>query len=265
MLHYFPTPYPDELWYSVLCRYHIRTGNQTSAATFRELFEGKDHAPIGSFLPNGTIYAIAKQLPEGNLDIDDIALNHTLFKSVYRFQSLEIKQMIFEMTIRGDNNFPIITAKQYESMELKSCPLCMREDVETYGEAYWHLKHQMTDIEKLQQKHREQAAEKRQKLKERKQRAHRLIERGAILEAAINEVCPAEHLTNKQVQDIIYFAILAPSNHDIHIRVGTLIPLCFLIKRAHLLPTRYAKSVCVRWKPCRELRPKTRPTVPQGT
>lgn len=46
----------------------------------------------------------------------------------------------------------------------------------------------MTELEALQQKHREEAAQKRAKLKERKQRTHRLIERGAILESAINEI-----------------------------------------------------------------------------
>ena len=38
MLQYFPTPYPDELWYSVLGRYHVRSGNPNSATTLRELF-----------------------------------------------------------------------------------------------------------------------------------------------------------------------------------------------------------------------------------
>ncbi len=37
----------------------------------------------------------------------------------------------------------------------------------------------MTELETLQAKHREEAARKRAKLKERKARAHRLIERGA--------------------------------------------------------------------------------------
>lgn len=72
----------------------------------------------------------------------------------------------------------------------------------------------MTELEALQQKHREEAARKRAKLKERKQRAHRLIEPGAILESAINEICPSQNLTNEQVQDIVYYAILAPSTID---------------------------------------------------
>ena len=153
MLHYFPTPYPDELWYSVLCRYHIRTGNPTSASTFRELFEDKDHASIGGFLPSGAIYTIAKQLPEGTLDTDDIALNHTLFKYIYRLQPMEIKQKIIEATKSGENDFPVLMVKAYESLELKSCPLCMCEDLEQYGETYWHLKHQIP-YGKVCQKHK---------------------------------------------------------------------------------------------------------------
>lgn len=68
----------------------------------------------------------------------------------------------------------------------------------------------MTELEQLQAKHREEAARRRAKLKERKQRAHRLIERGVILESAINEICPAEKFTNEQIQKIVYYAILAP-------------------------------------------------------
>lgn len=68
----------------------------------------------------------------------------------------------------------------------------------------------MTELELLQQKHREEAALKRAKLKERKQRAHRLIERGAILEAALNEIEPATNFTNKQIEKIVYFAIVDP-------------------------------------------------------
>lgn len=79
----------------------------------------------------------------------------------------------------------------------------------------------MTELEQLQAKHREEAARKRAKLKERKARAHRLIERGAILESAINEICPAENLTNEQVQDIVYFAVLAPSTVTYIAKMGS--------------------------------------------
>lgn len=79
----------------------------------------------------------------------------------------------------------------------------------------------MTDIEKLQAKHREEATRKRAKLKERKARAHRLIERGAILEAAINEVYPVESFTNDEIQKIVYFAILSPATADYISELGS--------------------------------------------
>lgn len=143
MLQFFPTPYPDELWYSVLCRYHVRTGNATSAVTFRELFGGVDHAALGSFLPNGLITDIAKQLPEGVIDIEEIALNHTLFKYIFRFQTLDIKQKLFNVSKDTKIDFPIKKSKPSGLSELKSCPMCMAEDTEQYGEPYWHLSHQI--------------------------------------------------------------------------------------------------------------------------
>lgn len=78
----------------------------------------------------------------------------------------------------------------------------------------------MTELEALQAKHREEAARKRAKLKERKQRAHRLIERGAILESAINEICPADKFSNEDIQKIVYFAILTPSTIDYIAKMG---------------------------------------------
>ena len=69
----------------------------------------------------------------------------------------------------------------------------------------------MTELEQLNAKLREEAARKREKLKERKARAHRLIERGAILEAALKEVVDPSTLSNEEVEKIVYFAILSPA------------------------------------------------------
>ena len=83
MLQYFPTPYPDELWYSILGRYHVRSGNPNSATTFRELFGEESVGGMGNFLPNCGIRRVAEKLPEGVLDERDIALHHTLFEVLY--------------------------------------------------------------------------------------------------------------------------------------------------------------------------------------
>ena len=72
----------------------------------------------------------------------------------------------------------------------------------------------MTELEVLQVKHREDAARNREKLKDRKARAHRLIERGAILEAALKEAVDPSTLSNEDVEKIVWFAILSPATID---------------------------------------------------
>ena len=79
----------------------------------------------------------------------------------------------------------------------------------------------MTELKLLQQKHREEAARKRANLKERKRRTHRLIERGAILESAINEVLPATKLDNSQVERLVFFSILEPKSIQLILEMGS--------------------------------------------
>lgn len=45
MIPFFPAPYPDELWYSVICRYHIRSGNPSVKYSIRELY-GANHINV---------------------------------------------------------------------------------------------------------------------------------------------------------------------------------------------------------------------------
>uniref|UniRef100_UPI00140E4E31 TniQ family protein n=1 Tax=Enterocloster aldenensis TaxID=358742 RepID=UPI00140E4E31 len=144
MLNYFPTPYPDELWYSVLCRYHIRTGNHTHLTTIKELFSGKSYAAMGSFFPNNILYEVIQQLPEGTFDIEDVALNHTLFKYSFRFQPREKKMEMLKLIKEGRSAFPMkLSEVEQKFPKIKICPICMKEDKEKYGESYWHLSHQI--------------------------------------------------------------------------------------------------------------------------
>ena len=72
MLTFFPTLYPDELWYSALCRYQVRTGNTNTLLT-------NSRVDSNLLLPDSGIYETIKLLPQGVFDIEDIIINHTLF------------------------------------------------------------------------------------------------------------------------------------------------------------------------------------------
>jgi len=143
MLPYFPVPYPDELWYSTLCRYHVRSGNINTATTFQELFESRKEETYSCLLPDGGIRKVAAQLPVGTLDVDEIVRKHTLFSYVFRFQTLETKQKLLCQAKNGDIKYLVKLPRQYWSRSLKFCPVCQKEDMEKYGETYWHLSHQI--------------------------------------------------------------------------------------------------------------------------
>ncbi len=50
MISFFPTPYPDELWYSVICRYHVHSGNYCAKHTLRQLYGDNFCAPQSNAL-----------------------------------------------------------------------------------------------------------------------------------------------------------------------------------------------------------------------
>lgn len=84
MLTYFPAPYPGEWWYSVLCRYHVRSGHSKHATTISDLYGG--HPMVhGRLIPGGDCAAILSKLPPGGLSIDDVLANHTLLPYYTRF------------------------------------------------------------------------------------------------------------------------------------------------------------------------------------
>lgn len=65
MLGFFPTPYPDELLYSVVARYHLRSGNKSFQKTHEELFETTELQQNKIILPNNLNFLVS-QLPQSS-------------------------------------------------------------------------------------------------------------------------------------------------------------------------------------------------------
>lgn len=78
----------------------------------------------------------------------------------------------------------------------------------------------MTELEALQAKHRAEAAQKRANLKERKARTRRLIQRGAILENALNDYIQSDNISNDDIVKIVYFAVQSPEVAQYIIEIG---------------------------------------------
>lgn len=145
MLTYFPTPLPGEWWYSVLCRYHVRSGHAKHQTTVRELFQGKTLSQMGAVFPNSTIPRVLAQLPSGFLKPRDIVIRHTLFPYYTRCYPPDEKEQILKRLALGKTEV-ITSIRLFADASKRSprfCPLCWAEDRQKYGEAYWHIAHQI--------------------------------------------------------------------------------------------------------------------------
>jgi Tn7-like transposition protein D/TniQ len=150
MLGFFPTPYPDELLYSLIARYHIRSGNISPKITLQELF-GSTTTIATPDLPS-SLNCLSKQLqhlfPNSVTDLID---RYTLYpfyrpflppqrdRSIQKSMKANIGQNIH--TRAGIMASAIATPRYF-----RFCPQCNAEDLDRYGEIYWHRLHQITGV-----------------------------------------------------------------------------------------------------------------------
>lgn len=145
MLTFFPTPYPGEWWYSVLCRYHVRSGHSKHQSTVKELFGGRPKAAMGTLFPNSSVWQVVSQLPPQILEVRTVLLQHSLFPYYIRFYAQEEKNKMMEQLSAGTSVSltHIWRATAKKEWQLRYCPLCVHEDRANYGECFWHTAHQI--------------------------------------------------------------------------------------------------------------------------
>ncbi len=146
MLGSFPTPYPDELLYSVVARYHVRSGNKSFRQTHEELFETIELQPDKIVLPNNLNFLVS-QLPQGSkITVESLIKRNTLYPFFRTFLT-PIEIYSFKNLLREKSSISISKAAKISDKErnkvLKFCPKCHVEDEQKYGEAYWHRQHQI--------------------------------------------------------------------------------------------------------------------------
>lgn len=145
MLDFFPTPYPEELWFSTLCRYHIRAGGFSNVSTFLDLTDSSYVYGFGTLYPNGTLKRVFDKLPKDLFSFDDIILHHTLFPYFVRMRRPEDKELLKNKIKKGASvpSSSIWKSGHCRIWRLSYCPICAQEDKEMYGETYWHAPHQI--------------------------------------------------------------------------------------------------------------------------
>lgn len=143
-LLYFPEPYPDEDFRSLVYRYHIRSSNHHLMETNKELF-GKKSGKLSLFPTQMEI--LFERLPYGNsYNLNEMIFNHTWSGLILAFMGKERRKEFLNVIKKGTDNPLWINsnfASDLFSKTIKYCPLCMKENYEQLGECYVHRKHQL--------------------------------------------------------------------------------------------------------------------------
>ena len=150
-LSIFPTPYPDETLYSVICRYDLLTGRDSFRGTSEELFGRRTN--LTSEIPQ-CIGSLVKCLPDRTgLSAEYFIQNTTMFPYFKPFISKERDSVFREyMTAEvgsGEGKYfslGIGKLRYPKNTHLKFCEECWQEDVKKYGEPYWHRVHQIPGV-----------------------------------------------------------------------------------------------------------------------
>lgn len=150
-LLFFPTPYPDEILYGVLCRYWIRAGRPSPRSVIEDFYGTRRDSnilmprylgriasllPVSSgmsaefFLQNATVFPYFQPfLTEKRADAYCRYLSNSLPDSKSLYFSLGMGKLRYPRT-----NY------------LRFCAECWKEDVKKYGEPYWHRLHQLPGV-----------------------------------------------------------------------------------------------------------------------
>lgn len=145
MIVQFPLFYPDELVYSLLARYYVKSGYMRYTFAVQDLFALKTARPDIEFVNRYT--PVAYEMLTKNLPIEYIIKKHTMFPCYGRFIKPDRKQKAFDSLCGMKGNYynllPMQKSKDGKERRLRYCPICASEDRERFGESYWHRLHQL--------------------------------------------------------------------------------------------------------------------------
>ncbi len=150
MLGFFPTPYPDELLYSIIARYHIRSGNISPKITLQELF-GSTTTIATPDLPSSLKYLSTQLQHLFPNSVTDLIDRYTLYPFYRPFLPPQRDRLI-QKSMRSSIGQNIHTRAGIMASAIATpryfrfCPQCNAEDLDRYGEIYWHRLHQITGV-----------------------------------------------------------------------------------------------------------------------
>lgn len=148
---FFPTPYPDEILYSVLCRFHLRLG---SPAAYRTNLILWGRLKGENLVTPQMLDRISGRIPpETGLTAQAFVERHTLYPYFKPFFQEERWREMYALL--KDSSVPIrkiqlfsgiLSVRSPRAPFLRYCQECREEDMGRFGEAYWHRVHQLPGV-----------------------------------------------------------------------------------------------------------------------
>ncbi|MGE7307415.1 TnsD family transposase [Priestia megaterium] len=148
MLPFFTEPYPDELIYSAIARYHFYSGNIDCKDTLEEVFQRRSVIPsveIGSHFN-----ILAKQMGT-HYSAESLLAKHTIYPFYAPFLSKQRQEELLH-DVQGDGKglytrLGMVAGGICKKDGLYYCPECAANDIEQHGEPYIHREHQLQGID----------------------------------------------------------------------------------------------------------------------
>ena len=137
--------------YGLICRYHLRSGNRSFRQTQLDLFGTAGAKKYYLGLPNNLATLVHKFPFGSSLTINQLLQKHTLFPYYRTFLTpREVKRLQELMEGKESKSIAQVARipklRLYHPEYLQFCPQCLKEDLQQYGETYWHRLHQVAGI-----------------------------------------------------------------------------------------------------------------------
>ena len=151
MLPLFPSPYPGESFYSILCRYHVRSGNVSDWHTSSQLF-GYNSSLMSTLLTPFHLEMIRYWTPPvSGLDPRDMLHQNTAY-DLYSINSMPGELDRIRHIIEGRRTGESFSFWMHPRLinpagHLRFCPECAAEQIKLYGEPYWQVLPQIDEVE----------------------------------------------------------------------------------------------------------------------
>ena len=151
MIGHFPTPHPDELFYSICGRFSRRVDYPGTKSVLLDLF-GTATATAVIDLPN-QLENVAGRFPEGTSLTADVFIDrHTLLPFFSAFlppaRVEELRRNMRESSSSAAHMRSGIMASRVPlPSRLRYCPACKVEDERRFRETYWRRLHQIPGVE----------------------------------------------------------------------------------------------------------------------